>query len=199
MIRRLPWIVTIRLTAWIRFRRTSRSGGNSSLLQAERHYIRHRARSSRSECLCAAPVACKKCSPKSEILPRQALFLNRRGLLQFGVFKKLPVRFRWPALLGEWHYECRTLVCACVRRVRAGLRRLVHPVDFGAADRQRPHARNRRGHPGRRSRLPEPPVHHHRHGRRDPGRAHRRVSWRRRPRPASSSARCSRARPASSA
>ena len=41
-------------------------------------------------------------------------------------------------------------------------------MDTGAADRQRPHARNRGGGAGRRVRLSEPAIHHHRHRRRDP-------------------------------
>ncbi len=48
----------------------------------------------------------------------------------------------------------------------AALRRLDHPLRAQPQRRQCAHAGNRPGDSGRRRRLSEPPVHHHRHGRR---------------------------------
>ena len=55
------------------------------------------------------------------------------------------------------------LVCA---RSRDPLRRLVERAGSWPARRQRAHAGDRRGDPGRRARLPQPPVHDDRHRRR---------------------------------
>src|SRR6185312_12658056 len=56
----------------------------------------------------------------------------------------------------------RSGVCGSGDSVRRDLRAL----DPGAVAGQRTDAGDRRRHPGRRTRLPQPPVHHHRHGRR---------------------------------
>ena len=58
------------------------------------------------------------------------------------------------------------MACDCGRCCCNPLRRHFGALDFEAACRQCPHARNRRGHSGRRPRLSEPPVLHHRDCRR---------------------------------
>ena len=87
----------------------------------------------------------------------------RRGHPQYGRLPPWPDKIR-PLFRGNSHVRWHHLR-ARVRRDRNSVRRSLDPVDPRAARGQRAHARDRRRDQRRRARLPQPPVHDHRHGR----------------------------------
>ena len=110
----------------------------------------------------------KRCSPR-EFICSQTTGNSRRAPIHEGA-RAAPLTANFSG--SSNNHVHRTHLRARVRGGGDRLRPRLDQLDHEEAGRQRAHAGDRGGHPGRRQGVPQSPVRHHRHRRRHPVRHH---------------------------